>query len=465
LETFPENLGDNKFEIAQLERMIRDNESFFYDVQTYEDFINFYLSKGEFEKALTVCDYALAQHPFSSEVLFLTAQVNSDIGNIHTALAYLEKASIYQPLDTEILLLKGQCFLELEDYKEALDIFSFLATIGQEKDQIHFHIGEAQQGLGMYEESILSFEKALTLNNGNREVIYELLTAYEINGKLDKCIDIYQKIIDDDPFNTHAWCSLGVIQDKMGDYPLAIDSFDFALAIDEENATALYHKGLAHLSNESYGLAIECLEKTVDLDGFGDENLLINLAHCFFKENRIEDAVKYYQKTLLINDKSTAAYSGVGICMYEQENWLQALHFFEKALELDSQNTIYLFSKADTEYQMGNTQSAIETYNILLQLEPDNLDALLNLSYVFQENDMAEEAFTLLKSAINEAPKCAELYYRLTAYLVLEGNYKEGFTYLENALILDFEKHEELFEFFPELETQKALMKLIDQYR
>ena len=55
--------------------------------------------------------------------------------------------------------------------------------------------------------------------------------------------------------------------------------------------------------------------------------------------------------------------------------------------------------------------------------------------------------------------------YRMVVYQISAGRYKEAFAYLENALILDFENHEVLFDFFPKIETQKALFKIIDQHR
>ena len=66
---------------------------------------------------------------------------------------------------------------------------------------------------------------------------------------------------------------------------------------------------------------------------------------------------------------------------------------------------------------------------------------------------------------IEEVPENADLYYRMTIYLIQSGKFKEAFHYLENALILDFEKHTLLFDFFKDLEQQKALMKIIDQFR
>ena len=71
----------------------------------------------------------------------------------------------------------------------------------------------------------------------------------------------------------------------------------------------------------------------------------------------------------------------------------------------------------------------------------------------------------LMRNAVEVQPMEAELHYRLCAYLLAAGRYREAYETLENALTLDFDKHRLLFEYFPELESQKALARLIDQYR
>lgn len=68
-------------------------------------------------------------------------------------------------------------------------------------------------------------------------------------------------------------------------------------------------------------------------------------------------------------------------------------------------------------------------------------------------------------SGLDELPDNTDLLYRATAYLLLEGKYQQAFNYLENALLLDFDKHSILFEFFPGLEANKALLKIINQYK
>ena len=82
----------------------------------------------------------------------------------------------------------------------------------------------------------------------------------------------------------------------------------------------------------------------------------------------------------------------------------------------------------------------------------------------FDQGDYSR-AIELINNGLEENPDDSDLLYRMVIYQITAGHYKEAFTFLENALILNFDNHEVLFEFFPKLETQKALFKIIDQFR
>jgi tetratricopeptide (TPR) repeat protein len=68
-------------------------------------------------------------------------------------------------------------------------------------------------------------------------------------------------------------------------------------------------------------------------------------------------------------------------------------------------------------------------------------------------------------SGLSELPDEPEFFYRIAIYLIEAGKFKEAFQYLENALLLNFEGHTVLFDFFQKPETQKSLFKIIDQFR
>ncbi|MCS6832176.1 MAG: hypothetical protein NZ521_01265, partial [Flammeovirgaceae bacterium] len=62
-------------------------------------------------------------------------------------------------------------------------------------------------------------------------------------------------------------------------------------------------------------------------------------------------------------------------------------------------------------------------------------------------------------------PDNTEILYHACAYHLAAGNFKEGFMYLEQALILDFDGHEILYDIFTNTEMQKAIARMTSQYK
>jgi tetratricopeptide (TPR) repeat protein len=114
---------------------------------------------------------------------------------------------------------------------------------------------------------------------------------------------------------------------------------------------------------------------------------------------------------------------------------------------------------------LGNVNASVEAFEHSAALNPENVDLWLNWSLAYFEQGDIQEAVELVKRGLDELPAEALLHYRLTAYLTIAGKYKEAFNSLENALILDFDKHTVLYDFFPNIETQQALFKIISKYK
>jgi tetratricopeptide (TPR) repeat protein len=179
----------------------------------------------------------------------------------------------------------------------------------------------------------------------------------------------------------------------------------------------------------------------------------------------LSKAIEVFRNATRIDPNYDEAWYGIGKCLDAQDKSYEAIHFLKKALKLDKENPEYWLAIGEAEYKTGNLVSCLEAYEQACALDPENSEAWLSWSFVHYEQGDMEKAVELILSAIDEIPQNGELYYRAAAYLINAGKYKEAFIYLENALILDFDRHTVLFEFFPHLETQKAMNKIIDQYR
>jgi tetratricopeptide (TPR) repeat protein len=120
---------------------------------------------------------------------------------------------------------------------------------------------------------------------------------------------------------------------------------------------------------------------------------------------------------------------------------------------------------ADAEANLGSLVSALEAYQKAAELDPQNTEAWIKWSVLNHEQGNYDDAANLMLSAIDELPEESELYYRASIYLIKAGKYREAFNYLETGLILNFDGHEIMFEYFKNLETQKAIYRIIEQYQ
>ncbi len=145
--------------------------------------------------------------------------------------------------------------------------------------------------------------------------------------------------------------------------------------------------------------------------------------------------------------------------------WYESLPFLQKAIKLNEQNGDYYLALAETEYKIGNVVSSIEAFTKAAEVDPTNPDVYLVWSLVPFDQGNFDKANDIIQMGIEEMPKEADLHYRSVVYLIHSGMYREALISLEAALTLNYDAHVQLFEFFPELEKQKALYKIIQQYK
>src|SRR5699024_974933 len=87
--------------IRQFEDQLKSKAFGFYDIEVYEEIIDYYLDNGNFKKALKACNIAIDQYPYSTELILEKAQVLSNLEEYEQALELLHKASQLQPGDAE----------------------------------------------------------------------------------------------------------------------------------------------------------------------------------------------------------------------------------------------------------------------------------------------------------------------------------------------------------------------------
>ncbi|AWV99932.1 tetratricopeptide repeat protein [Arcticibacterium luteifluviistationis] len=448
----------------EFEAMVLNDESHYLNEDTYESLSEFYIEKSDWVLAKKACQLGLDQYPYSLELLLNRTQLHVNELEYEEGLELLDKAATFFPADTEILYMKGVINNLMGEHQTALELLERALLLSDQKDDIHFHLAQTFQNSGEFQKAAFHYKEAIKLGYDNEIAYLELIYNLEYLNKLEGSIPYFKNLTDEKPYSHYAWYCLGLAYSRLKDYPEAIRAFDFSVVIKEDFASGWFNLGHNYMNEENYEKAKEAYEKTLALEKPSAE-VLTYLASSLEKLGDFLGAFNNYKKAAEIEENWEEAWYGMASVLFEQQKWMEAIHFAKKATKINETNSDYWLLQGDIEAQLGNMISSIEAYNQAANLDPENIDIWLNWSLLYFEKKDYQKAFEIIYNAIEEVPDEADLYYRATVYLVYDGTYNEAYKYLQDGLTLDFDAHEQIYPFFPNLKTQKALFRIIEQYK
>jgi tetratricopeptide (TPR) repeat protein len=451
--------------IKRFENSIKNGSlSSYFSEEEFEMILELYIEKEQNRKVVAAADIGLNQYPYSTELRLSKAQALTNLQDFDNALKVLNEAETFQPMDEQVLSMQANLHSLKGNYLDAIRINKKLLNFTDNISEALFSIGMCYQCLADYQKAIEFYKRSLEEDQGNENALYELAYCLDLQGELKESISYYQQFIDSDPYSEYAWYNLGILYNKLNNYSEAISAYEFALAIDDSFSSAHFNMGNTYMNLEQFSKALDCYSRTQEIEGPSSE-LYCHIGAAYENLNQHELAIKYFRKAIKLDEMNHEGWFGVGVNLSYQQKWLEASHFLKRAIKLNNEDSAYWHALAETEAKVGNIVNSLEAYEEANFLDPENLDIYLDWSMLYYEQGDFDKAIALMQSAIEAVPHEALGYYRLVAYFIEAGRYKQAFSYLENALILNFQKHEVLYEFFPKLETQKALYKIIDQYR
>ena len=136
----------------------------------------------------------------------------------------------------------------------------------------------------------------------------------------------------------------------------------------------------------------------------------------------------------------------------------------EKALDLEDDNAEFWYIYGDLKYKLADWEVAISAYERVTALDPLHPEIWADLADAYVETGHPEKAEEVLEEGIYQQSENASLVYRMAALLFRQGKQKNALKTLAKALQMDFEKHHELFEAYPQVEQMKEVQDLIRSF-
>ena len=247
-------------------------------------------------------------------------------------------------------------------------------------------------------------------------------------GNLDKGLEVYQSILEIDPYNKIVRERIRKLGARPAIKPPKLSKIRLApmCKVDELMTAADSGRFLAVL---------------YDLNDLipqypRDPILYFLKANVLRELGRVKESVVNYEKSIELNSRYSPAHLNLSCSYKEIGDLAAAKKSLERAIELDRKNFMAFYHLALLDEEAGDLDSAIESYLRALRIAPGHVESNNNLGAIFLKTGQIERAVKLLARAIETSPDFHEAYCNLgLAHKTLE-EYEDAIACFEKALDL-----------------------------
>jgi tetratricopeptide (TPR) repeat protein len=435
--------------IRRFEEMLQKNAHYYFDVDEFEEIIDYYIDKNRSSSAFDAIHHATVQHPSATGILSRKAQLLIEKGQPVEALKILKEVSRLEPSNPDLIIAQGIAYNQLGDFKSAVRQFDTgLALVMDGKAEVLHGIALSLEQVNQFKTALKYLSHAIELEPDNLLVLYDLAYCFERLEMIEKSAEYYERYLQLDPFSENVWYNLGVVYSRLNQFEKSISAYDYAIAIDDSYSSAYYNKANALANTGDYRKAIDVYKDFLLLEDDA-EQVMCYLGECHEKLGEYDDALDWYRKVIRRDDRYADAWLGIAMVMYEKKNYYESLFHARKALNLEEDNQDVWFALGNIYTKLEFYKDARDAYRKTVRLDPYDFEAWANLADLYFLDKRLERAVDILVEARELNPDSALIGCRLSVCYILLGDEKNGMLFLEKACKLDNRMVEEFESYYP----------------
>ncbi|PKN03334.1 hypothetical protein CVU75_02740 [Candidatus Dependentiae bacterium HGW-Dependentiae-1] len=163
------------------------------------------------------------------------------------------------------------------------------------------------------------------------------------------------------------------------------------------------------------------------------EQAYMQLAQALTADNKQEDALTYYKKTIEYNPKNKEALYQLGVSLFKKNNHAQAISYLEQYTAFDDQNSEILTQLCTAHTKLGNTQKAAYYQEKIVAIHPTE-QGYLQLGNLFLQQDNYAQAIESYNRVLTTNSKNSEAYLQKAQALKKSAHLKDALATYDQLL-------------------------------
>ena len=266
----------------------------------------------------------------------------------------------------------------------------------------------------------------------------QIAERYEQAGYLDDAVRYQRALVRARPRDGSAHFQLGVLLEKQSQWQSALQSYERALEINEDDANALFGRanmqrrlGQLDQAVSSYRSALR-----IDPDLAGAHN---NLGDVLEAEGLHEEAMAEFRKALVIDPQLADAHFNLFKALIRSGNGdLDTLHHhLEQTVNGKPDFAPGHYHLATVLKLQGQTEEAARHYGQAVELNPDFFEARVNLGVLYARQGDMTKAIEQFERSVQIRPESIEARQNLASALHVQGKLDKAVEHYRKTLALD----------------------------
>ena len=315
----------------------------------------------------------------------------------------LKRASSVLSLLSRIYCERGDCYLSLKRYQQALDDYNQAIKLNTSLIRAYTARANVYNQLDRYEDALLELNRALEIEPDNEFVLLSRGSIYEHMKCYEEALSDFERISESEfKFKPVALSEKGIIQYKMGKYQEAAKSLTEAVRIESTFALSWIWLARAYQVLHPYQ-EIPGLLKALSVPKRNSAKVITNRALAMEDTGYYEEAIVEATRAIELEPKYVSAIIKRGFAYLKLDSLEEAVNDFSLALKINPNDNEALFYRGQAYNSMKHYSDALHDFNAALgENSPNNSFVFYFRSQTYRHMGQYKEALHDLDHAVEQ---------------------------------------------------------------
>lgn len=383
----------------------------------------------------TIKDIESSIEVLDDEVLYEIAYAYYNNYDIKKAVELLDLGYAKNNKNEKIMLLLGKIYYESKDFEKSKKIFTSLQKMNPSAEVLNY-LGLFELDESRFSQAIKYFSKAQKLDQKNGEYLYNLASAYFLNGWVDEALKYFNQAICIEPENINYHYSLSYLYYQKKMYDKALTELDFIHSMEQHHQLSNVLRALITAKKGDLFNAKTQLENIIKFSE-ADDFAYFALSHIYKELSQLEQAKDAIKKAIELNPKSLDYLSELAEIEINNKNYEKALEIINEILKINDKYIYSYISIAKINLELKKFDDVFEAAQDLIELDSNCSEGYYyNAIALFEQGDKVFAIESLKKSIsldLNNAP----LYIKMSEFYQDLGDFKNAYAWAKEASEID----------------------------